>query len=213
MRSDRLEADRQQVLRREDAPGLLPAGIPEGLDRLEVPPDQILGHRLDQRPADPLPLVAGQHPRGHQLHRVRRDRTGGEGQRAGHIGGRRVEHKAHRSVVHIGDPPAGAPLQQHRRDPGLLLQLRLPRLDRGLPTHLVQLPEHAGSTRDRKVGKTVQRKRYEPASHAPTPLGSAVGMTRRSGNQSSPNDKRGSTPPAPQAEGPAVSRETTGPSD
>ena len=55
----RLEAHGQEMVRRQQTGGLLPAGVPECLYGLEAPAQQILGHRLHQHPAEPLPLIAG----------------------------------------------------------------------------------------------------------------------------------------------------------
>lgn len=114
--------------------GLLPAGVPEGLDRLEAPPEQILRDRLDHHTSKSLPLKARRDEGGHQLDRVRGDRARGEGRRPRHIGGRRVEHETRLRHHPRTRPGRRIPIRAGRRrstplSPALVF-LPLPRPDR-----------------------------------------------------------------------------------
>ncbi len=153
------------MIRREHTAELLRAAVPERLDRLEAPAQYVLGDRLHHDAAEPLALVLGNDQTGDELNGVGGDRAGGEGRRARHIGGRRIENEPRRDIVHIDHPAAGAPLQEHRGDPGFLLKLRLARLYRGFPADRVKLPEDACSAAFGEILKVVQGERYKPTPH------------------------------------------------
>ena len=189
--ADRLEAHReQQVGGHEAARQTLPRqeelvslrGVPEGLDGSHPAARQVFRSRLDEHARETSAGVLRQDPGGHQQDRVRADGAGGEGQRPGDELRRGVEHEAGRLVVDVGDTPAGAPLQQGRRDPRLLLEGGVPRLRGAGGSDGLELPEDAPTAGVGEVREAVERECSEPATHqrcASAEDGSPEGARRR----------------------------------
>lgn len=85
VRPDRLEADREQVVDREDAGGRGPLLVTEGLDRTHTAAREILRHALDEHAAEAAAGELAEHPRRHEQDGVRTDGARGKGDRPGHV--------------------------------------------------------------------------------------------------------------------------------
>jgi hypothetical protein len=157
VRADRLESHREQVIHREHAGRRLPAPVAEGLDGPHPAPGKVLGHGLDQHPADTAARELAEQVSGHEQYRVGAYRAGGEGDRAGHVLGRREKHVPGGHPVDIGDLAAAAPLEQHGRDPGLLLEFRIAAFLGPRPADRVKFPENAFPALRRQVTEIIQR--------------------------------------------------------
>ena len=85
MRPDRLEADGEQVVNRQNAGRRGPLLVPEGLDGPDPAPGEVLRHALNEHAAEAAPGEFTEHPRRHEEHGVRADRAGGKGDRPRHV--------------------------------------------------------------------------------------------------------------------------------
>jgi hypothetical protein len=85
MRPDRLEADREQVVNRQNAGRRGPLLVPEGFDRPDAAPGEVLRHALNEHAAQPPARELAEHPGRHEENGVRTDRTRGKGDRPGHV--------------------------------------------------------------------------------------------------------------------------------
>ena len=194
MRAHGLEADRAQVLGRQHAGGGLPALVAERLDRPHAPAGQVLGHALQQHPAQAAALEVGQDVPGHQQDRIRADRRGRERDGPGHVRRWRVQHVAGRHPVDVEDLAAGPPLQQGRRDPRLLLEPGVTGLARPVHRDRIELPEHACPAAHRHIVEVVERDVDGAAAHE-TRLGRTTGaVTDVVGARSSPATQPPRTP-------------------
>lgn len=119
----------------------LPPRVAKRLDRLEATSQQVLGDRLHHHASEPLTLETGDDQPGHQLDGIGGDRAGGERRGTGDVGGRCVENEPDRDIVHIDDPPAGAPLQQNGGDQASFSSSGLAGLYRSFPADRIKFPE------------------------------------------------------------------------
>ena len=79
VRADCLEPHRQQIVSGQNAGSLRTPQVPEGFDRLDTPAGEVLGHALDQHPAQPAAGELIEDVGGHQQDGIGTDRAGGEG--------------------------------------------------------------------------------------------------------------------------------------
>src|ERR1700743_1607073 len=120
VRADGLEADREQVVDREDARGRGPLLVPEGLDRPYAAPGEGLRHALNEHAAEAATGKLAEHPRGHEQHGVRAHRARREGDGPGHVLWGSVENISGRHAVDVKELSATAPFKEHRGDTRLL---------------------------------------------------------------------------------------------
>src|SRR6266542_1505215 len=172
MRAYRLEADREEEIRRSQASGLafglfVELRVAEGLDRLDPAFSEIPRHALDQHPAQPATGERGDHPGGRQQDGVGRDRRGRKRHGPRHVRRRREHHEPSGHAVDVDELAAGAPLQERLGDPGLLLQLRLAAGARPLGRYRIELPVDAPAAWSRKVLERIERQIDKAPRHRP----------------------------------------------
>src|SRR6266540_2213230 len=172
MRAYRLEADREEEIRRSQASGLafglfVELRVAEGLDRLDPAFSEIPRHALDQHPAQPATGERGDHPGGRQQDGVGRDRRGRKRHGPRHVRRRREHHEPSGHAVDVDELAAGAPLQERLGDPGLLLQLRVAAGARPLGRYRIELPVDAPAAWSRKVLERIERQIDKAPRHRP----------------------------------------------
>jgi len=165
MRADRLEAYGEQVVGGKHAPVRLPVMHPEGLDGLDAPPRQVLGHALHEHAAQAPAGEFGQHMRRHEQDRVPAHRAGREGDGPRHIRRRRIQRIPGRSTIDINNLPAAAPFEQHGGNPGFFFQARLACVGGARAAYWIQFPEHAAAAPGRQIIEIIQRNADESARH------------------------------------------------
>ena len=217
MRAYGLEAHRQQMVGGQHARRLLPPGIAERLDRLEAPPQQILGDRLHHHPAQPLPLVAGHDPGRHQLHGVRGDRAGGEGRGARHIRRRGVEHEARPARRPHRRPGRRIPTPAGRR------RSRLPSPAPGVPAFTAASPLTGSSSQKtherQRLGRSgrlssvsgTSRRPMKASSSLPSPAASRAAVSALRSLSRLPTNPPTAPRPRPAVTSPAAAHRSHGP--
>lgn len=85
VRPDRLEADGEQVVNRENAGGRGPLLVTEGFDRPHAAPGEVLRHALNEHAAKAAAGELAEDPGRHEENGVRADRARGKGDRPGHV--------------------------------------------------------------------------------------------------------------------------------
>jgi len=155
VRADRLEADGEQVIDRENARGSGPLLVAECLDRAHAATREVLGHALDEHAPETAAGELAEDARGHQQHSIRAHRARRKGDRPRHVLRRREKHIRRWDPVDVEDLPATAPLEQYRGDPGLLFQRWIIGLGTGL-AHRIEFPEDAGTAAQRKIAEIIQ---------------------------------------------------------